>query len=90
MRYLDHADRRIRRYIDGKERLIALLVEEKQAIINQAVTRGWTPTSPSNPPASSGWATCRPIGKFQEPKPISARWTNDLPTVQKSSCQSLT
>ena len=43
VRYLDHADRRIRRYIDGKERLIALLEEEKQAIINQAVTRGLDP-----------------------------------------------
>ena len=50
VRYLDHADRRIQRYVSGKERLIALLEEEKQAIINQAVTRGWTPTSPSNPP----------------------------------------
>ena len=40
VRYLDHADRRIRRYVDAKRKLIALLEEEKQAIINRAVTRG--------------------------------------------------
>ena len=38
VRYLDHADRRIRRYIRAKEKLIALLEEQKQAIIHQAVT----------------------------------------------------
>ena len=37
-RYLDHADRRIRRYISAKQKLIALLEEQKQAIIHQAVT----------------------------------------------------
>ena len=40
VRYLDYVDRRIRRYIGAKQKLIALLEEEKQAIINQAVTRG--------------------------------------------------
>ena len=43
VRYLDHVDRRIRRYIDAKQKLIGLLEEEKQAIINQAVTRGLDP-----------------------------------------------
>ena len=38
VRFLDHADRRIRRYIRAKERLIDLLEEQKQAIIHQAVT----------------------------------------------------
>ena len=37
-RFLDRADRRIRRYIRAKERLIERLEEEKQAIIHQAVT----------------------------------------------------
>ena len=37
-RFLDQADRRIRRYIRSKERLIELLEEQKQAIIHQAVT----------------------------------------------------
>ena len=37
-RFLDHADRRIQRYIRAKQKLIALLEEQKQAIIHQAVT----------------------------------------------------
>jgi type I restriction enzyme S subunit len=43
VRFLDHADRRIRRYIAAKKKLIALLKEQKQAIINRAVTRGLDP-----------------------------------------------
>ncbi len=43
VRYLDHVDRRIRRYIRAKQRLIALLIEQKQAIIHQAVTRSLDP-----------------------------------------------
>ena len=37
-RFLDDADRRIQRYIRAKERLIELLEEQKQAIIDEAVT----------------------------------------------------
>ena len=40
VRYLEYVDRRVRRYVRAKERLIGLLEEEKQAVINQAVTRG--------------------------------------------------
>lgn len=36
--FLEHADRRIRRYIRAKQKLIKLLEEQKQAIIHQAVT----------------------------------------------------
>ena len=43
VRYLDHADRRIRRYIRAKQKLITLLEEQKQAIIHRAVTRGLDP-----------------------------------------------
>ena len=49
VRYLDHADRRIRRYVDAKRKLIALLEEEKQAIVNHAVTRGLNPNVPLKP-----------------------------------------
>ena len=38
VRFLDYADRRIRRYIRAKQKLIALLEEQKQALIHQAVT----------------------------------------------------
>ncbi|HEY3366313.1 MAG TPA: restriction endonuclease subunit S [Symbiobacteriaceae bacterium] len=42
-RFLDHADRRIRRYIRAKQKLITLLNEQKQAIIHRTVTRGLNP-----------------------------------------------
>ena len=40
VRYLNDADQRIRAYVSAKERLIALLEEERQAVIHQAVTKG--------------------------------------------------
>ena len=43
VRYLDHVDDRIRRYVSAKEKLIALLEEERQAVIHRAVTRGLDP-----------------------------------------------
>ena len=43
VRYLDYVDRRIRRYVSAKQKLIALLEEEKQAIVNRAVTLGLDP-----------------------------------------------
>jgi type I restriction enzyme S subunit len=43
VRFLEHADRRIRRYIAAKKKLIALLDEQKQAMIRRAVTRGLDP-----------------------------------------------
>ena len=43
VRFLDHADRKIRKYIRAKQKLIKLLEEQKQAIIHQAVTRGLDP-----------------------------------------------
>lgn len=43
VRFLNHVDRKIRRYIQAKQKLIKLLEEQKQAIIHQAVTRGLDP-----------------------------------------------
>ena len=43
VRYLDHVDERIRRYVSGKQKLIRLLEEEKKAVIHRAVTRGLDP-----------------------------------------------
>ena len=53
VRYLDHADELINHYIATKERLIALLEEQRQAVIHQAVTRGLdldAPTKASGTP----------------------------------------
>ena len=43
VRYLDYIDQRIQRYIAAKRKLIGLLEEERQAIVNRAVTRGLNP-----------------------------------------------
>ena len=44
VRYLDYVDRRVRRYVSAKRKLVGLLGEEKQAVISQAVTRGLDPS----------------------------------------------
>ena len=49
VRYLDYVERRVRRYIQAKQRLIGLLEEQKQAIIHRAVTRGLEPDVPLKP-----------------------------------------
>ena len=49
VRYLDNVDRRVRRYVAAKARLVGLLEEEKQAVINRAVTRGLDPKVPLKP-----------------------------------------
>lgn len=43
VRFLNYTGRRIRRYIAAKRKLIALLNEQKQSIIDRAVTRGFDP-----------------------------------------------
>ena len=74
VRFLDHADRRIRRYIRAKQKLIALLEEQKQAIIDQTVTgqinvRTGQPY-PTYKPSGVEWLTQVPVhwnllrGKF--------------------------
>jgi type I restriction enzyme S subunit len=43
VRYLDYADRKVRHAIHARQQLIKLLTEQKQAIIQRAVTRGLDP-----------------------------------------------
>lgn len=40
VRFLDHADRRIMRYVRAKQELIALLEEQRRVLVHTAVTRG--------------------------------------------------
>ena len=68
VRYLDHADRRIQRYIRAKQELIKLLEEQKQALITKPSRAKWTsapasPIRPTSPPVWSGWGMCRSIGR---------------------------
>ena len=64
VRFLDHADRRIRRYIRAKQKLIALLEEQKQAIIHQAVT---------------GQINVRTGQPYPAYKPSGVEWLGDVP-----------
>ena len=66
VRYLDYADERIRRYVSGKQKLIRLLEEEKQAVIHRAVTRGIDPNVRLKPSGvewmgdvPAHWEVCR-------------------------------
>ena len=65
VRFLDHADRRIRRYIRAKQKLIALLEEQKHAIIHQAVT---------------GQIDVRTGQPYPAYKPSGVEWLGDVPT----------
>lgn len=54
VRFLDHTDRRIRRYIRAKQKLLKLLEEQKQAIIHRVVTCGLDPNVRLKP-SGVGW-----------------------------------
>ena len=64
VRFLGHADRRIRRYIRAKEKLIGLLEEQKQAILHQAVT---------------GKIDVRTGQSYSAYKPSGVEWLDDVP-----------
>ena len=64
VRFLDHADRRIQRYLRAKQKLIALLEEQKQAIIHQAVT---------------GQIDVRTGQPYPSYKPSGVEWLGDVP-----------
>ena len=64
VRYLDHADRRIRRYIRAKQQLIALLEEQKQALIHRTVT---------------GQVDVRTGQPYPAYKPSGVEWLGEVP-----------
>jgi len=64
VRFLDHYDRMIRRYIRAKQKLIALLEEQKQAIIHRAVT---------------GQIDVRTGKPYPRYKPSGVEWLGDVP-----------
>jgi type I restriction enzyme S subunit len=61
VRFLDHVDRRIRRFIRAKQKLIKVLEEQKQAIIHRAVTRGLDPNVRLKP-SGVEWLGDLPVG----------------------------
>ncbi|QNO15918.1 restriction endonuclease subunit S [Alkalicella caledoniensis] len=54
VRYLDNKLVKISKFIKNKKKLIELLKEQKQAVINQAVTKGLDPTAKMKP-SGIGW-----------------------------------
>lgn len=54
-RFLDAADRSIRRFIGAKLRLIKLLSEQKHAIVQYAITGGLAPASTPRRPSGVPW-----------------------------------
>ena len=64
-RYLDDADRRIRRCIRAKEKLVELLEEQRQALVNEAVT------------GRVDVQTGQPYSAY---KPSRVDWLGDVPT----------
>jgi len=88
VRFLDHMDRRIRRNILAKQKLIKLLEEYKQVIIHRAVTRGLDPTVPLKPSGvewlgeiPEDWAFLRGKFYFQEIDKRSATGKEELLSV---------
>jgi type I restriction enzyme, S subunit len=67
VQFLDHANGRIERTIRAKKKLIALLNEQKQAIIHRTVTRGLDYTVPLKP---SGIPWLGDIPKHWELRPL--------------------
>ena len=64
VRFLNHADRRIRRYIRAKEALIALLEEQKKVVVHEAVT---------------GRIDVRTGSPYPAYKPSGVEWLGDVP-----------
>ena len=65
VRFLDHTDGRIRRYIQTRQKLIALLEEQTQVIIHEAVT---------------GQIDVRKGRPYSTYKPAGVGWLRDVPT----------
>ena len=64
VRFLDHTDRRIRRYILAKQKLVKLLEGQKKALIHQAVT---------------GQVDVRTGQAYPAYKPSGVEWLGDVP-----------
>ena len=64
VRFLDHIDRRIQRYIQAKQKHLSLLEEQKQAVIYQAIT---------------GKIDVRTDKPYPAYKPSEVEWLGELP-----------
>ena len=100
VRFVKYANERIDRFVRSKRKLIALLEEQKQAIISEAVTKGLNPDAPLKPSGipwlgdiPSEWETRRVKqvssvlrGKFtHRPRNDPAFYDGEYPFVQTGS-----
>ena len=88
VRFLDWSNGRLERAIRAKRKVIALLNEQKQAIIYRAVTRGLAPTVPLKPSGipwlgdiPQHWETVRNMSLFAHRVEAGK---SDLPVLQVS------
>ena len=87
VRFLDYANGRLERAIRAKRKVIALLNEQKQAIIHRAVTRGLDPTVPLKP---SGIPWLGDIPKhWERPAQLSVSFSMARPS-HTESCNPVT
>jgi type I restriction enzyme S subunit len=86
VRYLDHAELRIAKAIQAKQKMVALLNEQKQVIISELVTRGLNPDAPTK---DSGQAWLGQIPAHWDALPARAlfveRITRNQPDAQMLS-----
>ena len=88
VKFLDHATRRLNRAIRAKQKMIALLNEQKQVIIHRAVTRGLDPNVPLKPSGipwlgdiPAHWKVLRAKYVFREVDERSTTGTEELLSV---------
>ncbi len=88
VKFLDHATRRLNRAILAKQKVIALLNEQKQVIIHRAVTRGLDPDAPLKPSGilwfediPAHWKVLRAKYVFREVDERSTTGTEELLSV---------
>jgi len=99
VRYLGYVDRRVRRLVRAKQKLIKLVEEQKQAIINRAVTRGLEPNVRLKPSGvewlgdvPEHWEVCalrfkydQCLGKMLDAKRITGK--DSLPYLRNTDVQ---
>ena len=81
--FLDHADEQIQYYIAGKERLIALLEEQRQALVHQAVTRGLDPNVRLKPSGVEWLGDVPEHWELRRIRSLAAIGTGDKDTINR-------
>lgn len=84
VRFLDWATRKIERAIRAKRKLIALLNEQKQVIIHQAVTRGLNPAVPLKPSGIPWLGDIPTHWEVERLKSVADFWVSNVDKIPNS------